>query len=532
MNLWIVTIGSSDVQLDSNKANSDKGRTEKQRSDKVWQYWYEDTIKAECYDIPFEPKRAFNDSEESYRIAARILGIVYESSSEEVKQEIQNYLTFPLLSNFVKEFKKPETPEFKKLEPPEAIAILLTDQSEIFKDDNERRKPKSPYWQDTCKLEPIINTYLQQEFPDVKLLPLILSPQEKPGLDDWDRVLDLVRDELKNIPLQSEADTVYVSHQAGTPAISSAVQFSSLAKFRKNVRFLVSNEYSQEVTSIPNSTYLKAIQIQEVNALLAQHDYVGIRDILGLTKIAPNNAEEERIKHLLDAAEQWNFAEFQKFKKIVSEHNLFPQTTFPWWKIGYESTYLAWVRLKQGSPVDAMFHSFRAVEGSAGLWAEKKYRQHIRRDPKKGLQLNQSICQSLNNMKSWFEKGKPGQYKQEIGLYGKSLFALIREANTNWQSHPCIAIFCNPIDQRYQGKDIFKERNNLFHRLEGLQNQELFNAWDVANRDEWIARVLCCLNFIAKEDLPQEFTSLEEASLMAKVHDELVEAIKRYELQT
>jgi hypothetical protein len=36
---------------------------------------------------------------------------------------------------------------------------------------------------------------------------------------------------------------------------------------------------------------------------------------------------------------------------------------------------------------------------------------------------------------------------------------------------------------------------------------------------------LGCLNFIAKEDLPQEFTSLEEASLMFKVHDELENAI-------
>jgi hypothetical protein len=509
MNIWIITTGSSDVQLKKNKDwNSlcSKVRSQLKTSKQ------------------FSLSESDQSGQKRWLVPSRAMGVVYSQALTEHYDD----LDFPLLNSFC-DYLKSEKIELNR------IIVLLTDQVNVVNAVN-KDKPSHPYWQDTCTLKPILQHYLKIAFPDVVMDNepdfLVLKPKSgSAGLDDWNEVLDLVQQEFVKLDIPKDA-TVYVSHQAGTPAISSAVQFSSLAKFRTNVQFLVSNEYSQEIRPISSSTYLKAIQLQEVNALLAQHDYVGVRDILGLTKIASNNAEKERIKYLLDAAEQWNFAEFQKFKKIVSEHNLFPQTSFPWWKIGYESTYLAWVRLKQGSPVDAMFHSFRAVEGSAGLWAEKKYRQHIRRDQKKGLQLNQSICESLNNMKTWFEKGKTGQYKQEIGLYGKSLFALVRESKTNWQSNPCIAIFCNPIDQQYQGKDIFQERNNLFHRLEGLQNQELFNAWDVANKDEWIARVICCLNFIAKEDLPQEFTSLEEASLMAKVHDELVDAIARYELQT
>jgi|GEM_PF-6232575 hypothetical protein len=39
------------------------------------------------------------------------------------------------------------------------------------------------------------------------------------------------------------------------------------------------------------------------------------------------------------------------------------------------------------------------------------------------------------------------------------------------------------------------------------------------------------MNFIAKPDLLQEFTSLEEASLMAKVHKELVGAIAPNNIQ-
>lgn len=528
MNIWIVTIGSSDVQLDSDKINREKGRNEKQRSHKIWSEWYDEAIKEECYDLLFEPKQSYKESDESYRIEARVLGTVYESNSLKVQDEIWSYLTFPLLDNFVGEFK---------ISHPDAIAILLTDQSEIFKDNSTRRKPKCAYWQDTCKLEPILKRYFQDKFPEAKYKPIFLSPTSSDkGLDDWNYVLDLVRENLRTIEFDGkeikneEIKTVYVSHQAGTPAISSAVQFVCLARFRTNVEFLVSNEHNLETRKIPRSTYLGAIQLQEAKALLDRHDYAGVRDILGLTKTVSYNSKDRRIKDLLDAGEQWNFAEFQKFKKIVNERNLLPKASFPWWRLGFESAYLAWVRLKQGSPVDAMFHSFRAVEGSAGLWAEKTYQNHIRRDPKKGLQLNFSICNSINNMKSWFEKGKTGKYKQEIGLYGKCLFSLLRETNTNWQSNRYIALFCKPLDQDYQGKDIFQERNNLFHRLEGLQEQELFDAWEAANKDEWIKIVLGCLNCIAEKDIPK-LESLEEASLMFKVHEELEKAIASYELQ-
>lgn len=522
MNIWMVTIGSSDVQLDSDTRSREKGRNEKQRSNKVWSYWYEDT-KPDCYDIAFEPKQPYKDLDESYRIEARVLGSVYQSSSPEIQDEIWQYLTFPLLDSFVEKLRHSS---------PDAIAVLLTDQSKIFQDDNKRRKPKCPYWQDTCKLEPILKRYFQDKFPQAKYEPIFLSPTSSDkGLDDWNYVLDLVRKQLDSLKFDGEEikneeiKTVYVSHQAGTPAISSAVQFASLARFRNNVEFLVSNEYDRKTETIPKSSYLRAIQIQEATALLKRHDYAGVRDILGLTKTTPSNPEEKRIKHLLDAGEQWNCAEFQKFKKIVNDRNLLPQASFPWWRLGFESAYLAWVRSEQDSFVDAMFHSFRAVEGSAGLWAEKTYQNHIRRDPKKGLQLNFSICNSINNMKSWFEKGKTGKYKQEIGLYGKCLFSLLRETNALWQSNRYIALFYKPLDQDYQGKDIFQERNNLFHRLEGLQKQELFDAWEAANQDEWIKIVLGCLNFIAEKDIPNKLESLEEASLMSQVHEELTKAI-------
>jgi hypothetical protein len=72
----------------------------------------------------------------------------------------------------------------------------------------------------------------------------------------------LVQQAFSSIEIDKNT-TVYVSHQAGTPAISSAVQFVSLARFGKQVKFLVSNEYNPSLTKVIDaSQYLKGIQVQ------------------------------------------------------------------------------------------------------------------------------------------------------------------------------------------------------------------------------------------------------------------------------
>lgn len=515
MNIWLVTIGSSDVQLDSDNESRKKGRNEKQRSDKIWRYWYEDEVSEDCYDIAFEPKQAYKDKNEPYRIEPRVLGMVYESSSLDIQKEIWSYLTFPLLDNFVGKLEE---------SPPDAIVVLLTDQSKFFNSNDERRKLKCPYWQDTCKLKPILKQYFQEKFPDAKCVWITLSPASgKKGLDDWNYVLDLVRNSLRD-QLNSEEikvhsnDKVYVSHQAGTPAISSAVQFVSLAQFRTNVEFLVSNEYSQQTDTIFRSTYLGAIQRQEAKALLNRHDYSGVRDILGLTQTTPSNPEDKRIKYLLDAGEQWNFAEFQKFKNIVVKRKLLSITQFPWYQSGFESIYLAWIRLEQGSTVDALFHSFRAAEGSIIKWAEKHFSPYIVKDLKYGIQIKISIDQKLPNYFNALSEPNQKKFQKwgQIGLYGDPIYELLKQARPDWKDHPDIKIVWESAK---------KERNNCFHQIEGLQESEVFEAWGTKTKDEWKKRILGCLNFIAKEDLPQKSTSLEDASLMSKVHQELENAI-------
>ena len=99
------------------------------------------------------------------------------------------------------------------------------------------------------------------------------------------------------------------------------------------------------------------------------------------------------------------------------------------------------------------------------------------------------------------------------------LYDLFKQARPKWTTHPDIKVVWEATK---------KERNNLFHRLEGLQESELYETWNTKTKDAWQTRLLGCMNFIAKPDLPKEFASLEEASLMGQVHQKLKEAIASY----
>lgn len=480
MKIWIITTGSSDVQLDKKNKWTDLFRNVRSQ---------------------VKPGFTPTDGTDNRLLApARVMGTVY--SQPQAKQYFGN-LAFPLLDNFVGQIKN---------EVIDQIILILTDQTVVF--GPEQRQPNSAYWQDTCTLQPILETYLKDKFPQAELKPLLLKPQSPTdGLDDWDYVLKLVQGEFS----KSEFDfpnesTIYVSHQAGTPAISSAVQFSSLAQFGERVKFLVSSERDSNLTRIlDGSTYLKGIRLQEAKALLDRHDYAGVKDLVD-SYLTPE------IQILLDAAIQWNFAKFDEFAKVMTKvaskyskddewwqaiDKLVNFRSKEWWWTAYESAYLAVVRLEQGNVVDAMFHSFRAVEGLIRLWADEKYRQHI---------------QYTRNGSPYILF--PGNNR--FNLFGKQLYDCLEHCRTIDSQ--------NDEDIWRFGTVTFDKRNQYFHQLFGLLEEEVFQAWDTDNRTRWKARILGCLNFIA-EPKPL-FISLEEASLMFKVHQELVKAIAPNNLQT
>jgi len=248
MNIWIVTTGSSDVKL---------------KTDDNWGTLFK-KVRSQLYDRRFVPTRPPNtDDKEPFIVPARAMGMVYGS---QLTDEYYEDLHFPLLDAFsAKLLEKGRT-------NPDQIIVIMTDQEAVF-DEEDRRLEKSPYWQDTCTLKPIFEEYFKRKFPQVTSENIdylkVLKPQsQSQGLDNWDDALVLVQQAFSSLEIDKNT-TVYVSHQAGTPAISSAVQFVSLARFGKQVKFLVSNEYNPSLTKIIDaSQYLKGIQVQQAKGLI------------------------------------------------------------------------------------------------------------------------------------------------------------------------------------------------------------------------------------------------------------------------
>jgi len=547
MHLWIVTTGSSDVQLISDNTNQSKGRTEKQRSDKEWHFWYTDDLRADCNDISFEPKQNFKDKDESYRIAPRILGRVYEASDPSQQKEIGDYLTFPLLDNFMQ--------LLKDYPAPQVIIVLLTDQSTVFGD--RQRKLNSPYWQDTWELKPILQSYFAEKFPDVacEFIPLIPKSKSE-SLDNWDAVLDLVRGNFRNLtiagqPIQVNLDeNVYVSHQAGTPAISSAVQFCSLAKFGDRVKFLVSNEYTSTLPEEPleGSSYLRGIRIQEAKALLDSYNYAGVEAL-----IKDYIKDSEDVKTLLNAAKNWNVAKFDDFCEYLKCHSSFGSEVTDktkesnWWWIAYEEAYLAVIRKNQDNIVEAFFHSFRAFEYIFAAWSKREFggdKDHLEEDKGK-FSLKKSV---LSDSKDYFVKAKFNQngvpkndlakLKCRIEADGKVLLdfstihKLFRACRSEYE-HYCQEIEIFWDQKNNKEKNISEKRNSVFHQIQGMSESDLWDFWDITSLEEsneskarlWEKKLVGFLNFIILNDFPEGFATLEEASLMVKVHQELEKAI-------
>ncbi|MGI0493608.1 hypothetical protein ACN4EG_17650 [Alkalinema pantanalense CENA528] len=550
MNLWIVTIGSSDVQLIGDKENQAKGRTEKQRSDKVWRDWYTSDLKEECYDISkdFEPKVLFQG--QSYRAFARVLGKVYQAASDVVRDKIWDYLTFPLLENFVQELQNSPAPE--------AIVVLLTDQSKIFERE-QQRKPNSPYWQDTCELEPILQCYFAEKFPGVSCEFIPLIPQSKTeSLDNWNAVLDLVRKKFRNLtidekPIQiNPGEIVYVSHQAGTPAISSAVQFCSLAKFGDRVKFLVSNEYNPTFPEKPleGSSYLRGIRIQEAKALLGEgsYNYAAVEALIG-----DYIQENEEIKALLNAAKNWNVARFTDFLNSLKNYPKFTSEVTErtgeknWWWLAYEEAYLAVIREKQDNIVEAFFHSFRAFEYIFVAWSDHEFggeKEHIEKDKGKSY-LKKSV---LSDKQDYFAKAKfkqNGDPKDDLAklkcrindeervlLDLSTIHKLFRACRDEYTSE-CLEIQIFWDQKNNKESNVSEKRNTIIHQVCGMSKDDLQACWTAREESDqfkdksWEEKLPIFLNFIIQKDFPEGFATLEEASLMAKVHQELKNAIEQ-----
>lgn len=486
MTTWILTVGNSDVLLDITKT-----------------IWHSLMRKAQARGKntgnPAESKVKIPGGKEFVSYPARAVGLVCADQLEEAS----SYLRFPRFDALLEKIK-----ECHQL--PKQIIVILTNQEQIF--NSSHRKPDSPYWQDTCTLELILRHYLEQKLPQAQQHFLTVQPDPgMPGLDHWEKTLDLIQLLLAGVQCRPRKP-VYVSHQAGTPALSSAVQFVCLTKFGPQVQFVVSNEYKENSSElISSSTYLRGIRLQEAKRLLERYDYAGVQELLKEDLQTLQHPTARRIEQLLEAAILWNKAQFQAFGEHMGEE--LRSHTQQWWWTGYESAYLAVIRLEQGNTVEALFHSFRAAEGMISDWAKWYYPDDIKETNSGAPMVKRLPNSKLPNYLLEELKEKKG----DLLLYSDRLFKLFRH------SRPDVVDY---EDVKVIWKETKNIRNQQFHRLLGLHEKDIFRAWHTReNRRDWKLRLRNCLNAIAK----QTFDSLEEASLMDNVHKELKDAIIAYQ---
>ena len=333
-----------------------------------------------------------------------------------------------------------------------------------------------------------------------------------------------------------------VSHQAGTPAISSAVQLTCLIRFGRKVKFLVSSELAPDKTKfLKGSSYFETLQFKKLEDLLARDDYAGVASVVQSLKLE-DSILKVKLDHLLELAKLWNAAKFDEFAEKIGEET--SSRVSKWWWKGYEMACLAVVRMKNGDPTEALFHSVRAIEGLICEWAIVTHYSNIHY---RFFQTDNDGCFILNNSNQKTKKCFPERYRENregsptakkniderfrealsdsqqslleretLGLYSQVLYTLFKTTFAEIPSnHPIQIAWVNLAD----------ERNELFHRLSGMTPQEVYEAWGAVNQENWTRVLLDCLNLVAG----QSFTSLKSASLMTQVHEELEKSIRNLE---
>ncbi|MGB2924606.1 MAG: hypothetical protein WBB82_04860 [Limnothrix sp.] len=276
---WIISTGNSDIQILNNPAWNGMLSKYKNSNPK--------------YKLK-NPKPSLNPKfkvhgKSPYLLEARVLGTVAQNPNDYKTLD----LTFPLLDSFANKLKKESI-------KPDRIIIFLTDQDSNF-NEKDKKEMSCPFWQDTYEAQSIFEWYFENHkwLKDATLDFQILKPESPNnfGLSDWDKTLPFLQQVFNHISSQ-EKEIFYVSHQAGTPAISSAIQFISLNRFGDNTNFLVGNEVTLDSADIlESSKYLKYLFIGQAKELLKKGNPAAALQLLnGLVEPGVLKDIEKQIK--------------------------------------------------------------------------------------------------------------------------------------------------------------------------------------------------------------------------------------------
>jgi len=331
------------------------------------------------------------------------------------------------------------------------------------------------------------------------------------------------RDTWRNqIEVQTN-QSVWVCLKGGVGQTSEAARISGLSLYGERIQFF---EFKQN--SVANrsgicsdytgpflgTNYLWDRTRQQALNLLKRYDYAAVLKLL-----QPYHQQDtsgwSTTPGLLEAGSAWNQGEFKTFfnraKSLLSREQQQQGASF-WWQ-AYEEAYLATIRLQQNNTTEAMFHSFRAVEGLLYIWAKETFPQAVSNLPNKFPILSKSIIHKYPTLQQEFTQS------DEIELNLWKMQRLVEASIPKISYEKDFEIFW---------KKAKTERNKLFHRIGGLTEKQVFQAWgdDINDRKAWETRILNCLNLVTGKS----FKSLARASLFASLHQRVEQAIENYNL--
>jgi hypothetical protein len=332
----------------------------------------------------------------------------------------------------------------------------------------------------------------------------------------WNTVIDASND-----------SEIWLGLTGGVGQTSESGRISGLSLYGERIQFFEFHQNNRKNQAGNNSdysgpflgtNYLWDRTRQQALGTIDRFDYAGAKELLEPYFHTKNLGD---VATLLRAGIAWNRGEFQDFldeaRSILTEQ----QQGQTWWWMTYEQAYLAVVRLEQNNVAEAMLHSFRSIEGGLLEWAKANLGDNFVDDGKDSPIVLDSILDNYPKLRAIFRSKDAGKRARgEIETHALWMpISVQREILKKFLPTALEGDF-----KYFWSDDCKKTRNGLSHRLGGISEDELFKAWgdDIQDRSQWQSRILACLNILTEKS----FSTLNQASLFARVHDRIRKSIE------
>lgn len=377
---------------------------------------------------------------------------------------------------------------------------------------------------DTIYSGQIIKYWLNQLNPEieVELIPLGQNGENPTNFEEMFRWWQKTWQQI--IPVDQN-QPILLCLKGGVGQTAEASRVSALSIYGEQIQFYEFNQNTQNNRQGLPSDYLGPYlgtyylwdrTKQQVLKLLDNYDYAGVFEILE-PYFAKDNIKWSSIPQLLKAGLAWNqgrFSSFYQFAKNSLDRQQRNQADNTYWWMAYEQAYTAIIRLKQKNTTEAMLHSFRAVEGLIYQWLKTNLSSEYAIFGKSYPSLKKNILSEYSQLNYLFI----GSNKTEIELDSRKQAEIIEILHSNLAN--------NPDFQAYNSSNTRKLRNTYSHRLGGIKEQDLWQAWggNINTIEKLEKRLVNCLNSITG----QRFNSLTQASLFACIHYQLKQKLQEF----